>query len=84
MTRATRECMSRHRISKQDQNTTWKQDFIVLRARGAPVHGHDDWTGSGQYTGRYGESHCAMIVNRSVKIRTPMITSSAPETSSMA
>ena len=35
------------------------------------------------YTGRYGESHCAMIVKRSVKMSTPIATSSAPETSSI-
>ena len=32
-----------------------------------------------QYTGRYGVSHWAMIVNRLVKMRRPIATSSAPE-----
>jgi hypothetical protein len=37
-----------------------------------------------QKTGKYGVSHCAMIVKRLVKIRIPIMTISTPDAISMA
>jgi hypothetical protein len=38
---------------------------------------------SDQNVGRYGDSHCAMIVKRFVKIKTPMTIINTPDTISI-